>query len=304
MTQTQQWLIERYELIRKLGEGGFGETWLARDSMDDSMVAIKRLQMHRVNDWKAVELFEREAKILKHLSHPSIPKYLDWFEIQDEEDGTSFCLVQELARGQTLSELVNDGWCPTEEEAFDLAQKLLDVLIYLHERMPPVIHRDVKPQNVILGDDGNIFLVDFGSVRAAHDDGVGGSTVVGTFGYMAPEQFRGRAVIQTDQYGLAATLLYVMTHMGAQRFPNRKVQDSDKRNHAACFQSGCTPGLMWFLRLRTRIDFPQHDRLLKRSTIGSLDNVPFLPLQNPSHLQRILPSLKKRIVPMTREKLR
>jgi serine/threonine protein kinase len=107
-----------------------------------------------------------------------------------------------------------------QREIHEIALGLLDVLEYMHGRAPPVVHRDIKPANVLLRPDGVPALVDFGGVRAAwHPAGGGGATVVGTFGYMAPEQFAGRAAPASDLYSLGATLLHLVTGQPPSDFP-------------------------------------------------------------------------------------
>ena len=139
--------------------------------------------------WKPVELFEREARLLRSLSHPGIPALLDSFEIDSATDRV-YVLVQQLAPGATLQSLVDSrAWRPDEPEIEAIALRLLDVLSYLHARRPPVVHRDLKPSNVLYDRaSGMVTLVDFGAVR----DGINadGSTMIGTFGFMPPEQAR------------------------------------------------------------------------------------------------------------------
>ncbi|MEH1898774.1 MAG: serine/threonine-protein kinase [Nostoc sp.] len=168
-----------------------GITYAAEDLQTNQPVALKVLSFHHIKDWKMLELFEREAKIVANLNYPGIPQYLNYFQIETDGDRT-FYLVQELAAGQSLFELVNQGWKPSVEEVQVIATQVLEILVYLQHLTPPVIHRDIKPQNLIRHDNGQIFLVDFGAVQDTyHNTVTGGSTVVGTFGYMAPEQFRG-----------------------------------------------------------------------------------------------------------------
>jgi WD40 repeat protein/Tfp pilus assembly protein PilF len=124
--------------------------------------------------------------------------------------------VQALAAGRPLSAWVEQGWRPDERSIRWLADELLKVLEYLHGRSPPVIHRDIKPENVLLADDQRLCLVDFGAVRDSYRSTLSpGSTVVGTFGYMAPEQFTGHAVPATDLYGTGALLVYLLTQLSA-----------------------------------------------------------------------------------------
>ena len=117
------------------------------------------------------------------------------------------------------------GWKPHEAQVKDLAIEILERLVYLQEFIPPVIHRDIKPQNIIRSENGKLFLVDFGAVRDTYKNTVtGGSTVVGTFGYMAPEQFRGQAILSTDLYGLGTTLLFLLTRKSPADLPQEKLK--------------------------------------------------------------------------------
>ena len=177
---------------------------------------MKVIQLREVG-WKAFDLFERECRVLRALDHPAIPRYLDTFAI--EEKGRYF-LVMELVEGTPLRELVMRGELRSEPQLWNLLHQALTVLEYLHGLHPPVIHRDIKPANLIRRADGRLALVDFGGVRTAlRPDG--GSTVIGTFGYMAPEQLHGEATPATDLYGLGATLAALASGMEADKIPRR-----------------------------------------------------------------------------------
>ncbi|MFB2968393.1 serine/threonine protein kinase [Aerosakkonema sp. BLCC-F183] len=217
-------IAQRYQIVDTLGQGGIGITYEAIDLHNNQRVALKELSLRRVSQWKVLELFEREAKILSHLNHPSIPRYLDYFQVDTPED-RRFYLVQELAEGRSLSSLVESGWRGKESEVRRLAVQVLETLTYLQEFAPPVIHRDIKPQNIIQREDGQIFLVDFGAVQDTYRQTMtGGSTVIGTYGYMAPEQFRGQAYPSTDLYGLGATLLFLLTHRSTADLPQHRLK--------------------------------------------------------------------------------
>jgi Tfp pilus assembly protein PilF len=232
---------ERYRVVGVLGRGGVGTTYEAEVIATGQRVAVKQLHLwHGEGDWKGFELFQREGRVLAGLQHPAIPRYLEHLQIE-LPSGPCFYLVQELAPGRTLRKLLDEGWRPTEAEVRVLAEQLLGVLDYLHSLSPPVIHRDLKPENVLRSDDGRLFLVDFGAVRDTYRTLSQGSTVVGTFGYMAPEQFRGHAVPATDLYGLGALLMTLVTRTPPSEIAQRKGKP-DFRKHAKL-----TPGFASWL---------------------------------------------------------
>ncbi|MBE9166050.1 protein kinase [Pleurocapsales cyanobacterium LEGE 06147] len=160
-------IANRYQIIATLGQGGIATTYRALDTNSNIEVAIKTISLKGISDWKQIELFEREAKILQQLDHPGIPQYIDYFEIDTKED-RYFHLVQQLAPGKSLYDLINDGWCPDEQEVTNIASLILKIIIYLQQLSPPIIHRDIKPQNIIRQENGEVFLVDFGAVPAVY----------------------------------------------------------------------------------------------------------------------------------------
>jgi len=217
-------IAQRYRILNTLGQGGVGITYKAQDLQNSQQVALKALSLRRMTDWKVLELFEREAQILSQLNHPAIPHYLNYFQV-DTAENRSFYIAQQLAPGKSLAALVENGWKPNEAQVKRLAIQILQILVYLHSLTPAVIHRDIKPQNIILQKNGQVFLVDFGAVQDTyHNTVTGGSTVVGTYGYMAPEQFRGQAVLSTDLYGLGTTLLFLLTGKCPADLPQRKLK--------------------------------------------------------------------------------
>jgi serine/threonine protein kinase len=227
--QSGQVIGDRYRIIAPLGQGGMGITYEAEDLTNHQPVAIKALSLRQLTDWKALELFEREAKILATLNHPAIPKYLDYFQTDTSSD-RRFYLVQELIAGQSLATLVQQGWHTNEAGVKQIAIQVLEILNYLHRLNPPVIHRDIKPQNIIRQSDGQLFLVDFGAVQDMYRHTLLKSgTFVGTYGYMPPEQFRGKAYFSSDLYGLGATLLFLLTHRSPADLPQTRMR-IDVRN--------------------------------------------------------------------------
>lgn len=222
--QPEEIIAQRYRIINTLGQGGIGITYQALDLKTNQEVALKVLSLRQMNEWKKIELFEREAQILSQLNHPGIPQYLDYFQVDTATD-RYFYIAQQLAPGKSLAELVENGWRSKESEVKEIVIKILNILVYLQSLTPPVIHRDIKPQNIILTPDKQIFLVDFGAVQDTYHNTIsGGSTIVGTFGYMAPEQCRGQAVLSTDLYGLGTTILFLLTGKSPEKLPSRNLK--------------------------------------------------------------------------------
>ena len=234
--QPKEIIQDKYRIRGILGKGSVGITYSAVNLQTESSVAIKVICLKQLKDWKQIELFKREAEVLSKLNHPAIPKYIDYFDIETETD-KAFYIVQQQAPGKSLAQLVESGWRTTEAEVKNIAQQLLSILIYLHSLKPPVIHRDIKPNNIIYSDEGKIYLVDFGAVQNTYYNTLmQGSTVVGTYGYMAPEQFRGKAVSATDLYSVGATLLYLLTHRSPAELPQDTLK-LDFRNSVAISES-------------------------------------------------------------------
>lgn len=215
-------VADTYRIEGVLGQGGIGTTYAAVDVRTGQRVALKQVWLWQRHDWKVYELFEREARVLAGISHPAVPRYLGHFQLETER-GPCFYLAQELAPGYPLASWAERGWRPDEAEIRRIADELLQILEHLHALAPPVIHRDIKPENVLRSEDGRLFLVDFGSVRDTYQNTIAhGSTIAGTFGYMAPEQFRGHAVPATDLYGLGALLVFLLTAVPPSRLSQKK----------------------------------------------------------------------------------
>jgi len=193
----------RYRLGAQLGKGSQGELFVAQDvqakGAEDREVVVKRITPR--GTWKSFELFEREAKVLSQLRHAGVPRH---YATLEEPPGT-FNLVMQRVPGENLRELAKRRRL-SEVELRDILIRVLEILDYLHTRSPPVIHRDIKPSNIVRAPDGRCALVDFGGVLDAAREG-GGSTIVGTFGYMAPEQLHGQVMPATDLYALGATMV-------------------------------------------------------------------------------------------------
>ncbi len=233
----------RYTLHRTIGAGSQAETYEARDHgivrerpapgrlaeewdryvtrarrgetpNPAGLVAIKCFHVGKAKAWKDVELAEREARTLASLTHPNLPRYIEHFE----EDGALY-LVMEMVEGESLAALRARQRVSSVAEVTRMLHDIAGALRYLHGRAPQVVHRDIKPGNIIRRNDGSYALVDFGAVRDRLKP-EGGSTVVGTFGYMAPEQFQGRASAKSDLYGLGATALVMLTGAEPEDLPH------------------------------------------------------------------------------------
>ena len=190
----------RYELEKLVGSGGMSNVFRAHDRLLERTVALKILHEQYTRDEDYVERFRREARAVAKLSHPNIVTVID----RGEQDGRQF-IVFEYIDGQNLKELTRDG--PLDvREAIGLTLQVARALSFAHDR--GLVHRDVKPQNVLLNEDGQAKVTDFGIARSLDVQGVTQTgTVLGTSDYIAPEQARGQKVDpKTDIYSLGAVL--------------------------------------------------------------------------------------------------
>lgn len=221
-------LGDRYQYQKTLGNKAGRTTILALDRQTETQVVIKLLTFSDEFQWEDLRLFEREMATLRSLDHPAIPQYLDSFEA-DTNQGKSIALVQSYIPAKSLEEYLQSGRQFIEAEVRELLNALLDILVYLHDRHPPVIHRDIKPSNILLGDRsgnsiGQVYLVDFGSVQTLATRAGQTMTVVGTYGYMPPEQFGGSAVPASDIYSLGCTALRLITDSHPADLPQKDLQ--------------------------------------------------------------------------------
>jgi serine/threonine protein kinase len=205
----------RYVVAGLLGEGSQGRTYEATDTQTGRAVAIKRFDVRGARSWKDVDLAEREARVLATLDHPLVPRYLGNFE----EDGALF-LVMEKVEGETLEAMRRRQGALPEVEVRRFLACADRALTYLHGRGAPVVHRDIKPGNVVRRPDGTYVLVDFGAVSESLTRRAS-STVVGTIGYMAPEQLQGRSLPASDVYAVGATALAALTGRDPGAMPHR-----------------------------------------------------------------------------------
>jgi eukaryotic-like serine/threonine-protein kinase len=195
----------RYELQELVGSGGMSNVFRAYDRLLERSVAIKVLHDQFGRDDDYVERFRREARAVAQLAHPNIVTVID----RGEEDGRQF-IVFEYVEGENLKALVSNGPLPVDE-AVRLGSQVARALGFAHSR--GLVHRDVKPQNVLLNEDGQAKVTDFGIARSLDVHGVTQTgTVLGTSDYIAPEQARGQQVDQkTDVYSLGVVLFELLT---------------------------------------------------------------------------------------------
>ena len=219
--QTPASLCDKYTFIKEIGHGTQGRIYLAENNADHFQVAIKQLMIESVTNWKAYELFHREAEVLSSLKIRGVARFYDAIECLEDNPPCSY-IVQEYIPGQSLNDMLKAGHRFSLDRVYDIILQLLGIIgkLWLHD--PPVIHRDIKPSNIILkplsGDEFTVYLIDFGAVANPQVQG-GGSTVAGTFGYMPPEQLMGKPVLQSDIYSLAAVAVHLITGISPANMP-------------------------------------------------------------------------------------
>lgn len=214
-----QRVIRQYQVLRTLGQGGMGTTYLAWDKAAStkqrpSLLVLKEMNADMAQISKAQELFEREARTLKSLSHQGIPKYYDFFV----EGGKKY-LAMELIHGQDLEQRILNLGPVTLQQAVEWMIQTCDILSYIHSCDPPLIHRDIKPANLMVRHrDNQIVVLDFGAVK---EIGTAPGTRIGAEGYSAPEQDRGNPVTQSDLYAIGPTLIFLLTGVTPLKFYRR-----------------------------------------------------------------------------------
>lgn len=192
--------VGKYKILAPLGSGGFGTVYLAQDTWLDKKVAIK--VPHRQQNLDLGELLH-EPRLLGSLSHPNIVSVLT----AEKQDGVFF-IVMEYVAGETLETIIAREGALELTRALDVTVQIANAVDYAHRQN--VIHRDLRPGNVLVNEQGLVKVADFGTSRvleiAAH-----GTTVIGSPPYMAPEQFHGKAVFASDLYSLGVTMYQMLT---------------------------------------------------------------------------------------------
>lgn len=212
----------RYEIVRRIGGGGMGAVYLARDrNLGDAPRAVKEMVESHIDDTqheKAISDFKRESLLLTSLEHASIPTIYDYF--YDDAAGRFYLVMKHISGGDFSSRLRNaPGGRIDEKNVTDWGIQIADVLHYLHTRPKPIIYRDLKPANLMIdGNSGRVMLIDFGIARwvTRQEKGV---TAVGTMGYAPPELFSGQVEPRSDVYSLGATMFHLVTGSDPQDNP-------------------------------------------------------------------------------------
>lgn len=195
-----------YQLIKQLNHNlqGGRITYQAIDLKTQQSVVIKQFRFATTNNWDSYKEIEREIEVLRELNHSGIPRYISQF---DSEEG--LCLVQEYKSAQPLSSFTTLSL----EEVTNIAKQLLDILVYLQERLPPIFHRDIKPENVLMDQNKEIYLVDFGLAKIGHQTMALSTMMGGTFGFMPPEQLHNQQLTEaSDLYSVGMTLICLITN--------------------------------------------------------------------------------------------
>ncbi len=208
----------RYRINRVLGSGGMGRVYLANDTrLAHRPVAVKEMVIgDNTQERKAVEDFAREARVLAVLSHPGIPRIIDYFV----EHGRHYLVMEFVAGGdlQAMLDKLGQGGRLAEAQVLRWSHQILDVLEFLHAQTPPIVYRDLKPGNIMIDKDGRAMLIDFGIARFLPPAG-GRGTQIGSIGYAPPEQYTGKVEPRSDLYALGATMHHLLTGRDPQLAP-------------------------------------------------------------------------------------
>ncbi|HVB75474.1 MAG TPA: protein kinase [Ktedonobacteraceae bacterium] len=204
-------LKQRYRVIARLGNGGFGAVYKAEDALfGNRLVALKEMNRGGLTSQEisgAADAFKREALLLAKLKHPSLPSIYDHFT-----EAGRWYLVMDYIEGETLEARLERVGRMRVDEVLQVGMQLCEVLGYLHNRQPPVIFRDLKPANIIITPQGHIYLIDFGLARLFEPEPSKNSIPLGSPGYAAPEQYENtQATVRADIYSLGATLHQLLT---------------------------------------------------------------------------------------------
>ncbi|MBX3076042.1 serine/threonine protein kinase [Candidatus Obscuribacterales bacterium] len=197
----------KLKVVRQLAFGGLAAVYLVQRDGRELLIlkeAVVPTNQDESMKSKALEMFEREARFLSLLEHPRIARVYDYFVEQNRH-----YLLLERITGRNLRQVVNSEGPQAEEIVLKWAEEIAEILVFLHRQQPPIVHRDLTPENLILADDGKIHLIDFGAANQFLGTVTG--TVVGKQAFISPEQFRGKATPSSDIYSFGGTLYFLLT---------------------------------------------------------------------------------------------
>lgn len=199
----QQVFNDRYQIIAKIGSGGMADVYKAMDSVLERPVAIKVLHRHFAEDEDFVTRFRREAQAAANLNHPNIVSIYDW-----GSQNSTYFIVMELLEGESLKQHIQSKGMVEPRDAMEITKKVLSALSFAHRN--DIIHRDIKPHNIIITKDDEVKVTDFGIARAGVSTMTQTGTILGTAHYLSPEQARGQEVGVTSDLYSAGVVLYEM----------------------------------------------------------------------------------------------
>lgn len=267
MAQVGDVVGKKYEILSLVGKGGMSRVWLARDRRLNKLWAVKeigRTERDAGNE-VVVQSLIAEANLMKRLDHPMLPRVVDILY----DAGTIF-VVMDYVEGTSLGRALRDAARPfAEADVITWGIQLCDVLEYLHTMDPPIVYRDMKPDNIVLREDGGVRLVDFGTAREYKEGASSDTRVLGTRGYAAPEQFsRGaQSDARTDVYSLGVTLYVLVTGRTAAKEtywrPIRQINPalSEGLEHVIAKATQANPDDRYQTAADMRRDLENHEKL-------------------------------------------
>ncbi len=200
----------KYEILKLIGSGGMSKVYLAMDKRLNKQWAVKEItkRARDMNNEVVIQSAIAEANMIKKLDHPALPRIVDIIE-----NGDMIFVIMDYIEGETLGSVLREQGAQSQELVIEWALQLCEVLDYLHTRVPAIIYRDMKPDNIMLKPDGNVKLIDFGIAREYKEHKSSDTIGLGTRGYAAPEQFGGQAQTdaRTDIYCLGMTMHHLLT---------------------------------------------------------------------------------------------
>ena len=199
----------KYEILKQIGKGGMSIVYLAMDKRLNKQWAVKEIRKTASgkNNEVVVNSLLAEANLMKRLDHPALPRIVDIID-----NGQTIYVIMDYIEGESLGKILKEYGAQPQDQVLDWAKQLCDVLEYLHSQKPPIIYRDMKPDNVMLKPEGNLKVIDFGIAREYKEKNLADTTILGTRGYAPPEQHGSRQTdVRSDIYALGMTMHHLLT---------------------------------------------------------------------------------------------